>query len=216
MPVERFCDLPAFWAGETVFILGGGPSLPSYDLSLLVGRPVIAINNAWYARPGAEYWNEDPPKAPGPWPVCFFTDGPWWDQYGAEVAAFPGLKCTIFPNRQLPAVAHLRRGLHRIVDEREGWIGYGNDGGLNAILLAQKLGASRAVLLAYDQRTIDGRHNWHMRHERPIYEETYDFLYQPGYHDVAPRLAELGLDVVNATAGSALTAFRTGDYRDFV
>lgn len=216
MPVERYWTPPRMWEGETVFILGGGPSLPTYDLAPLVGRCVIALNNAWYARPGAEYWNEDPPQAPGPWPVCFFNDGPWWDQYGDEVRAFPGLKCTIYPNRQLPGVAHLKRGHHRMVDERRDWIGYGNDAGVNAILLAQKFGARRVVLLAYDQRTVDGRHNWHMRHVRKMPPHVYSQMYHDAYRDVAPRLAGLGCDVVNCTLGTALEAFRAGDIRDFL
>jgi hypothetical protein len=43
--------VPRDWAGETVTILAGGPSVLSQDLSLLTGRRVIAINSAWKTWP---------------------------------------------------------------------------------------------------------------------------------------------------------------------
>lgn len=207
MPVERWWSPPPFWRGETAFILGGGPSLRNYDLAPLAGRCVVALNNAWYARPGVEFWRDDVPIQPGPWPIAFFNDGPWFRQYGDEFRAFPGLKCTVYPSRQLPGVAHIRRGLHRMVDEREGWLGYGNDAGVTAILLLQKLGVRRIGLLAYDHRVIDGRHNWHMRHQRKVPDHAYAQMYRKAYADVAPRLAELGVEAFNCTPGSELKAF---------
>ncbi len=216
MPVERYWEPTPFWKGETAFVLGGGPSLREVDLSPLVGRCVIALNNSWYARPGVEFWRDDAPIEPGPWQIAYFNDGPWWDQYGDEFRRFPGLQCTIFANRQLPGVAHLRRGRQSIVDERPGWIGYGNDAGIMGPLLAHKLGCRRAVLLGYDFRRAPDGHNWHSRHTRPIPAHAYQQMYLGPYREIAPQLAGRGFDVVNCTPGSALDVFRFGDLKDFV
>ena len=59
-----FWSAPEMWRDETVFIIGGGPSLAEMDLSPIHSRPVIGVNNAY---------------ALGPWvDVIFFGDAHWW------------------------------------------------------------------------------------------------------------------------------------------
>lgn len=51
---------PKIWRGQTVFIIGGGPSINDTPLHLLHGRRVIGVNNAYLL---------------GPWvDVCWFGD----------------------------------------------------------------------------------------------------------------------------------------------
>ena len=38
---------PQIWKGQTVFILGGGPSLNEANLDLIHDRRVIGVNNAY-------------------------------------------------------------------------------------------------------------------------------------------------------------------------
>ena len=56
------------WAGETAFIVGGGPSALHADLSTLRGRKVIAINSSWRAMPWADF--------------LVFSDNRWWAEHG--------------------------------------------------------------------------------------------------------------------------------------
>ena len=39
--------VPKMWAGKTAFILGGGPSFNSLDLSLIHDRRCIGVNNSY-------------------------------------------------------------------------------------------------------------------------------------------------------------------------
>jgi hypothetical protein len=70
--------VPRDWAGETVVILAGGPSVLDQDLSLLKGRRVIAINSA-----------EDSTRRP----TCCSSPIPMVDAFHPE-PAFGGLIVT--------------------------------------------------------------------------------------------------------------------------
>jgi hypothetical protein len=75
---------PAFWSvlrewpGETVFIVGGGPSVLAVDLEALRGQRVIAINSSVYKLPWAD--------------ILYFGDWRWWNEPNnrAAVASFAG------------------------------------------------------------------------------------------------------------------------------
>jgi hypothetical protein len=66
------------WPGETVFIVGGGPSVLGVDLEALRGRRVIAINSSVYKLPWAD--------------ILYFGDWRWWNEPAnrAAVASFRG------------------------------------------------------------------------------------------------------------------------------
>ena len=80
---------PAFWSvsrewpGETVFIVGGGPSVLGVDLEALRGRRVIAINSSVYKLPWADF--------------LYFGDWRWWHEPDnrAAVANFRGRVVTV-------------------------------------------------------------------------------------------------------------------------
>jgi len=69
----KFWSVPLEWSGETVFIIGGGPSVLSQDLDALRGRRVIAINSSVHAVPWAD--------------ILFFGDWRWWYEPENRAAA---------------------------------------------------------------------------------------------------------------------------------
>lgn len=73
-----FWSVPREWEGETVFIIGGGPSVLGQDLEALRGRRVIVINSSVYAVPWADF--------------LYFGDWRWWNEpeNRAAVANFRG------------------------------------------------------------------------------------------------------------------------------
>jgi hypothetical protein len=73
-----FWSVPREWPGETVFIVGGGPSVLGVDLEALRGRRVIAINSSVYKLPWAD--------------ILYFGDWRWWAEpvNQAVVASFRG------------------------------------------------------------------------------------------------------------------------------
>lgn len=78
-----FWSVPREWPGETVFIVGGGPSVLTVDLEALCGRRVIAINSSVHAVPWADF--------------LYFGDWRWWHEPDnrAAVASFRGRVVTV-------------------------------------------------------------------------------------------------------------------------
>lgn len=80
----------------------------------------------------------------------------------------------------------------------------GLDSGANAINLAYLLGAGRIVLLGYDMRENG---HWHPDHPNPVRHGIYAERYIPGLNLMAKALRPTGVQVLNASPGSALTCF---------
>ena len=81
--MSTFWPVPREWEGETVFIVGGGPSVLGVDLEVLRGRRVIVINSSVYAVPWADF--------------LYFGDWRWWNEpeNQAAVASFAGRVVTV-------------------------------------------------------------------------------------------------------------------------
>jgi hypothetical protein len=92
--------------------------------------------------------------------------------------------------------------------EKRGLVGWGGNGGFQSLNLAAQFGAKRIVLVGYDMRIDLGVH-WHGKHARG--------MNNPGPHHtrqwvaaldgVAPQLKAAGIEVLNASPVSALTAY---------
>lgn len=79
MSRERGCDawtVECEWPGEVAYIIGGGPSVLTQDLTRLRGQRVIVINSSVYAAPWAD--------------ILYFGDWRWWDENREAVASFAG------------------------------------------------------------------------------------------------------------------------------
>jgi hypothetical protein len=177
------------WLGETVFLIGGGPSLRQYAglhpeerreeaiypalaraLSPIHGRPVIGINNAYLL---------------GDWVnILTFGDQNWWnkniDRIRREYAGLAVI--TSWPNLNIGwGFAKVMRRVYR---------GFFNDGcrlawnqctGHMAVNLAVTLGAAKVVLLGYDggingyaKQSKGYWSNWHPAHTKSQVKEKSD------------------------------------------
>ncbi len=213
----NYWTIPRLWPGGTAYILGGGFSLHGFDGRRLAGKHVIAINNAWEIYPEAEFLH--------------FADRAWWMQYREKVSAdFKGGYITTC-HRSL----HETAGVH-IIDNTGTVEGHdrleinqsklsGRHGGQQAINLAFHLGVRRLVLLGFDMRVnpapIDGVTDdchFHTGHNRPTTVADYGWHTPvpggpvlPGFiqtmRPVAEALAARGVEVLNATPGSALDCY---------
>jgi hypothetical protein len=79
--------------------------------------------------------------------------------------------------------------------------------GACALNLAFHFGARRIILLGYDMRRVDGRHNWHR--DNPGLTPRLDPYpaYRRRFRYIAESLRSRSVEVLNATPGSALTDF---------
>lgn len=183
------------WPGSTIVCLGGGPSLTPADVETCRGRAkVIAISDAYRLAPWAD--------------VLYSCDAKWWD-YHKGAADFRGLKFALEPGAaqwpDMQIVKHM--GTDGLETDPAG-VRTGQNSGYQAINLAVHLGARRIVLLGYDmQPGKDGRTHWFGQHHHSLQRYSPYAQFVESFKTIVAPLAELGVEVVNASRVSALTMF---------
>src|SRR6185437_14057838 len=140
------------WKGQTVFIVGGGPSLIKFDLDRLRGHIVIVCNSTAMGCRGMGA-------------TLFFIDDAWAMNHHELVETWDGLVITTARAAKLRWLTRIYLAEQFsspgfIVGERPK-ITRGRSSGHVAICLAAGLQASRIVLLGFDMRNIHGRSHWH-------------------------------------------------------
>jgi len=190
---------PQIWPNRTAFILGGGPSINNVDFSLLKDQRCIAVNNAGFLWPGID--------------VLYFGDFKWGARYKEQVKrTFGGLVITSC-HRKLYDASGWAKKINRLrpsgIEDTPGYISWNGNSGLSAINLAYHFGAKRIVLVGFDMRPVNGEKNFHR--EYVGWENTPKDIHQK-YLKHIPAIAadaqKLGLEILNATPGSAITQFK--------
>ncbi len=199
-------EVPRLWPDGECIILGGGPSLEEVDLSLLEGKRVIAVNNAYEL---------------GAWDAMLFGDCSWPGLTGVDkrphkdmLLQWAGLKVHCCQGgEKLPGVKTMPRanppkGSSGSICRNPRKLAWNLSSGACAINLAVHFGVKRIVLLGFDMQAVESKHNWHMDHphsDRAKFDP-YERFRKP-FPDIARDLTELGVKCLNATPGSALTLF---------
>lgn len=199
---------PSMWEGGTAFIIGGGPSLNSQDLSLLHHRHVIGVNDAYSF---------------GNWiDVCTFGDPGWSKVHDKKTvqrsdgSVHPGLRrfrgLIVALNKEL--LLENRTDIRVMDREPNGFtkkrnkVGWNGNTGVASINLALHLGALKIVLLGFDFKSKGKESNWHDNLRHPNKE-----VWQPNYNLWKRNLAYCKrnqikywphVEVLNATPDSAI------------
>lgn len=201
----------AAFADETVFIVGGGPSLKGFDFERLRGRRCVAVNSSGYDVPWAD--------------ILLFHDNSWFEANRTLVDEWRGIAVTLSRHSKVAAPDLLRRVA---IEERldfpigRGPIRTGHSSGQSALSLTVTMAARQVVLLGFDMKAVAGQTHYHV--ERPLYtaehaartagEYATTFLpYWAGWNDAALRV---GCEVLNATPESALSEFPMVDLKDIL
>jgi hypothetical protein len=206
-PIEALQPPPDWfpdWRGATCIIVGSGPS--AADAPLAPGsHRCIAINNSWRLVPWAD--------------ALYATDYAWWERE-AGVPEFGGLKisqdCRL---KDRPAwgirTVTVWTSQDQLLITTPGEIGWGGNSGFAAINLAVQFGAKRIVLVGFDMRIDRGMH-WHGKHGPGLNNPSQDSVrrWRRVIDEQAPILAALGVEMVNASPISALTAYPKMDLRE--
>lgn len=198
------------FTGRTVAIGASGPSLRAADLERCraAGCAVVVINETWRAAPWAD--------------LLYGCDLRWWQTRGPSAAEFAGERLTQINGEESPIrQAEVRRtaealGLACVTSRNRpglgreaGTIHQGRTSGYQAINVATLRGARRILLLGYDYRLVGQAVHWHGAHSRPLSNPTASQLagWAKNFTSMAKDLKAMGVEVVNCTAGSALTCF---------
>jgi hypothetical protein len=182
------------WKNETVFILGGGPSLQQSDVNRLKDRRVIAVNDSFRL---------------GDWiDIVWFTDCRWYNDTKEALSHFPGLIIGAPPCKcEHPGVLRVARKNQPGISINPNFVYWNKNSGSSAINLAYLLGATKIVLLGFDMKVTDNKHNWHSYHSFTPRNDIYADLFLPCYEKIAEDAKKLNLTILNATTNSAITVF---------
>lgn len=179
--------------GRTVTIIAGGPSVAKQNICKVTG-PMIVINNSWELRPDAD--------------VLYFCDLQWWKDHNAKV--IPGFNrngiIASVGDVPHPRVKRMGDGGQQGLDGRPEYLRKGSNSGYQAINLAYHFGAKRIVLLGYDMKVEGEKTHWHSGHglSSAVVSHTLTERFIPYFKTLVKPLEEAGVEVWNATPGSAL------------
>src|SRR5262245_44675 len=188
------------WEGETIAIIGSGPSAKKAGVELLQGRAkVIAINESWQLAPWAD--------------MVYGCDGTWWRLHDG-LKKFKGIKvsqdkdaCNLYKDINRIVVPDVKS--NDILMEPLGYVGAGGNSGFQCLNLAVQFRPKLILLVGFDMRIDLGEH-WHPRHYPP--------LSNPHPNDNLPRwraaldkahdcIRATGAEVINCSAVSLLKAY---------
>lgn len=198
------------WSGEICAIVASGPSITPDMVSSLRGRCCVAVvNNNYQLAPWAD--------------LLYAADLRWWDVHKG-VKEFGGLKVmpTVHnlasPDGRAAANAASKYGLNlvtvlgetdtdvdRIVVDVPGVIARGGNSAFQAVNLVTQFGCRRQIWVGFD---FTGDH-WHGEHPPPLKNPRQRTLdkWCRRFDDQAKTLRRLGVEVVNLSPASMLTAY---------
>ena len=178
------------WPGETIVLLGGGPSLTRADVNACRGQAhVIAIKEAWQLAPWAE--------------ILYACDATFWNYYKG-VPEFTGHKYGLEATR-FPDVRVLQNTGDEGLELEPTGLRTGHNSGYQALNLAVHLGAARIVLLGFDCWADGTKQNWHTakRYHRP---SPYP-MFLMRFATLVEPLKALKIEVLNCSRRTVLTSF---------
>lgn len=190
------------FAGQTVAVIGSGPSLRATPLGVLRGTRFIAVNSACV--PMREYATADD--------VLYFTDNAWNENRPSLAANWPGVVITANRNVKARLGAAVRYiDVTALSTRMAVRADYSQASSSHiAACLACDMGAVRVLLVGMDCRAVDGA--THGIDNYPTCDPllfTNRFL--PGWAGLVAAFERRGTEVVNVTPDSAIDGYRRGD-----
>jgi hypothetical protein len=185
------------WSGEICVIVASGPSAKDYNYEEFKDQAKWIVTNTSYQL--------------APWAdVLLAADGHWW-QIHKGVPEFAGLKVTLDHNIahqfNIPKLS-LTKQFKYITVDKPGIVGMGGHSGFYALNLAIQFGAKRIILSGFDLTLKNGLH-WHGSHPKAL-NNPIEFRVLKWRKDLDGQLENLktlGVEVINASKNSALTAY---------
>tara|TARA_R100000544_G_C2210081_1_gene51435 strand:+ start:54 stop:851 length:798 start_codon:yes stop_codon:yes gene_type:complete len=194
-PKVVYSTVPRKFEGETIYIIGGGPSLKNFDFRRLSGCKTIAINKSlfFHSQADAVYW----------------TDTRFYTWYKNDIDNYKGLKFALKPGSQYTSdINILKKGKPYGIEEDPQTLAHGFNSGYAAINLAYHLGAKRIILLGFDMGNDGKFTHFHDGYPtRATGDRMYIDKFLPGFKQLKEELDNFNITILNASPYSKLTTF---------
>lgn len=188
------------WSGQTAVIVASGPSAKEVPLEIGKGRArFLAVKDGWRLCPWAEY--------------LYACDHHWWEAHRG-VVPFKGARI-VYDQRTIDKFlgldmikVEIARYINELRFDKPGHLGWGGHSGFHAINLAAQWGVKRMILVGLDLRVDFGRHffgDHPYASNKP--QDVAVRRWAEHLDKQAPILAERGIQVINCSPVSTLTAF---------
>lgn len=194
------------WSGETAVIVASGPSAAEVDLNVGKGRAgFLAVKDGWKLCPWAEY--------------LYACDHHWWE-FHKGVVEFRGTR-VVYDQRTVDKYlgldmlkVEIAKHMKDLRFDKPGHVGWGGNSGFHAINLAAQWGVKRMILVGFDMRVDKGKHFFGDHPYGGGPSEGNAQIWSAHLDKQAPVLAGMGIEVINCSPVSALTAFPKMSFED--
>jgi hypothetical protein len=188
------------WATRPAVVIGSGPSLSDEQLQSIEQAHleervhVLAVNNTIERAPWAD--------------VAYFGDYSAIKHYRPKLAPLTGAEWVTIDRAAAERwkLTHVKAASANGISLQR--VHVNGNSGAQAINVAAAFGATRIVLVGFDMRDAkDGSAHWFGQHPAPLVRTQ---LYEEWLHKfetIARDAKQLGVEIVNATPGSALDLF---------
>ena len=199
---------------DTVFIIGGGPSVSSIlsDPSVLDSHDVIVTNNAYKLFPDAM--------------LLHFADKVWWNWHQKPQHDVKNNFNGYISSATMHQRHHLDNNETRVVCFKNG----NKKGGLTAdktkvdgcntghqaINIASHLDYKQIVLIGFDLNVDSKKTHWHSQHERQTNTDNFTRRMIPGFDRIADDSQKYDFEIFNLNHESAIKAFPFANLSDFI
>lgn len=198
------------WEGETIIIVGSGPSAVDVPLDLGIGRArFIAINNSWEICPWAD--------------ALYACDHQWWEakngcpEFRGALRVCVDYRVKNHPEWGIKLLACEKTG-DRFILNQPGTVGWGGNSGFNCLNFAAQLHPAKIILVGFDMRKDLGSH-WHNPHTGIGLSNPSAFSidrWRRVTDAVAKQLAGIDITVINCSPISALKNYPKMAFEDAI
>lgn len=181
------------WKGKTAVAIASGASLTQEDIDYCKDKArVCVVNDNYRLAPWAD--------------LLYACDLQWWDYHKPD---FAGQKWTVDDEAAQKynlnhITGHSRSGLS--LDRS--FIHFGRNSGFQLLNLLAHAGVSRILLLGYDFQETAGKKHWFGSHPFPLHNMNDWRNSLRAINDASKDFNTLGIEVVNCSRNSAITAYR--------
>ncbi len=191
------------WDNYEVVIMASGPSMMQEQADAAYvwrdrapSRKAIVVNTTFRLAP----WSD----------ILYACDARWWLGHAQEVNnVFSGERWT--QDKGLSKEV----GMHVVESQRlpglgrkPGTINQGANSGYQALNIAYQAGVRKVILLGFDMKPDGKKTHWHGDHPAPMNSSNPYRKWVENFDQMAQDLKDDGVEVVNATASTALACFK--------